>query len=128
MPRRRQLAGHRLPGAILGLFVGPPPIQTHTRAAVLRGELDTGLFQRTLDLGEGLDGPADRAIAVFHALHGGDVDTGPLGKLARGPTQFNLLPPVTGLKLENKRALGRSSSAAGTRRGARRQTKNDILI
>ncbi len=81
-----RLAGYQ-DVAGLGLFVGPPFLQTHTRAAVLRGELDTGVFQRALDLGEGLDGPADRAVAAFHALHGSDVDTGPLGKLARGPTQ-----------------------------------------
>ncbi len=80
-------AARRLRGAILGLFVGPPFVQTHTRAAVLRSELHTGVFQRALDLGEGLDGPADRAIAAFHALYGGRVDIGLLGKLARGPAQ-----------------------------------------
>ena len=62
-------------------------VQTQTLAAVLRGELDTGIFQRALDFGEGLDGPADWAMAAFHALHGGDVAAGPLGKLARGPVQ-----------------------------------------
>ncbi len=61
--------------------------QADTRAAVLRGEFDTGVFQRILNFGEGLDSPSDRAVAPFQALHGGQVDTGPLSKLARGPTQ-----------------------------------------
>jgi len=70
------------------LIADPPPfVQTHTRATVLRGELDTGVFQRALNLGEGLDRPSNRAVAAFHALHGGDVDTGLLGKLARGQMQ-----------------------------------------
>ncbi len=88
MPRHRQLAGHLWRVVISRLIADPPPfVQMHTRFAVLLGELDTGAFQRALDLGQGLDHPADRAFAAFHALHGGDVDTGPLGKLARGPTQ-----------------------------------------
>ncbi len=84
MRRRRQLAGHQWRGVILQLITDPRPIvQTDTRAAVLRGELDTRVFQRVLDLGEGLNGPSDRAIAAFHALYGGNVNTGLLGKLAR---------------------------------------------
>ncbi len=70
----------------LQLITEPQPIvQTDTRAAVLRGERDTRVFQRVLDFGEGLNGPSDRAIAAFHALYGGNVDTGILGRLARGP-------------------------------------------
>ncbi len=77
---------------ILGLIADPPPfVQTYTRAAVSRGELDTGVFQRVLDLGEGLDDPSDRAIAAFHALYGCTVDTGPLAGLARGPAQGDTL-------------------------------------
>ncbi len=62
-------------------------LQTDARAAVLRRELDTGVFQGALDLGEGLDSPSDWAAAAFHALHCGLVDAGPPGKLARGPVQ-----------------------------------------
>ncbi len=88
MPRRRQLAGHQWGGVTLQLITNPRPIvQTDTRAAVLRGELDTRVFQRVLDLDEGLNGPSDRAIAAFHALYGGNVDIGLLGKLVRGPAQ-----------------------------------------
>ncbi len=50
---------------IFGLIADPPPIvKTHTRAAVSCGELDSRAFQRALDLGQGLDHPADRAIAM----------------------------------------------------------------
>ncbi len=73
-------------------------VQTDTRAAVLRGELDTGVFQRALDLGEGLNGPSDWAVVAFHALHGGQVDTGPLGKLAPGPTQERARRASPGIK------------------------------
>ena len=72
----------------LQLIADPPPIvKTHTRAAVLQGELDTRIFQRALDLGESLNSPCDRAIAAFHALYGGNVDTGHFGMVARRPTQ-----------------------------------------
>ena len=65
---------------ILRLIADPPPIvKTHTRAAVSCGELDTRVFQRVLNLGEGLNSPCDRAIAAFHALHGDHVNAGPLG-------------------------------------------------
>ena len=73
---------------VLPAIPGPPRfLQTHTRAAVLRRELDTRVFQRALDFGEGLNSPSDRAIAAFHALYGGNVDIGLLGKLVRGPAQ-----------------------------------------
>ena len=50
---------------ILQPIIYPPPfVQTDTRATVLRGELNTRAFQRALDLGQGLDHPADRAIAM----------------------------------------------------------------
>ena len=76
------------PGTVLPTIARAPPlVQTHTRAAVSRDELDTGVFQRVLDLGDGLNGPSDRAVAAFHALYGGQVDIGLLGKLARGPAQ-----------------------------------------
>ncbi len=58
-------------------------VQTHTRTAVSRGELDTRVFRRALNLGQGLDRPSDRAIAAFHAPHGGDVDIGPLWASSR---------------------------------------------
>ncbi len=88
MPRRRQLAGHQWRGVKLQLITDPRSIvQTDTRAAVLRGELDTRVFQHVLDLGEDLNGPSDRAIAAFHALYGGNVDTRLLGKLA--PREFD---------------------------------------
>ncbi len=73
--------------AVLGLFVGPPVVQPHARVAVLRGELDTGVFQRVLDLAQAFDGSLDRAFTALHALHRRDVDAGPLRKLPSGPPQ-----------------------------------------
>lgn len=69
---------------ILGPIADSPPIvKTDNRAAVSRGELDTHVFQRVMDLGEGLNSPCDRAIATFNALHGDHLDTGLFGKLPR---------------------------------------------
>ncbi len=73
---------------VLPTIALPPPfVQADTRAAVLRRELDTRVFQHALNFGEGLDSPSDRAIGAFHALYGGNVAAGLLGKLARGPAQ-----------------------------------------
>ena len=87
MPRRRRSAGEPWRGVVLPAIPGPPQfLQTHTWAAILRGEFDTHVFPLVLDFGEDLNGPSNRAIAGIPALYGGQVDTGLLGTLVRRPT------------------------------------------
>ena len=82
-----------------------------------------------MDLGEGLDGPSDWAIAAFHALFGGQVDIGLLGKLAGRVLRRPLVPPspATGGAIWGLYASVSFPCLARRGKECRTRNKKDIL-